>query len=115
MLHPAAVDGPTLQIVLGRSRAREKLADGCQLFGAGSVRSGGDCDVLVGEVLVAADEQERLDRLRRRAHERDEPSVSVLRGHLPIGADPHRVDAVAGLDHASPGDGYCERIHGGGA
>ena len=72
-------------------------------------------DVLLGEVVVGAHEKECLDRLRRRPHEGDEPRVAVRLHDAPVGIHPRRVDPVTRLDHPSPGDGYCERIHGRGA
>jgi hypothetical protein len=74
-----------------------------------------DGDVLVGQIVVGAHEQERLDWLRRRAHERHEARVAVRLDDAPVRIHPRRVNPVARLDHASPDDGYCERVHGRGA
>ena len=115
VVQAASVHGAALEVVLARSCARKELPDRRELLGSGSVRGAGDGDVLLGEVVVGANEEECLDRLRRRPHEGDEPCVAVRLHDAPVGIHPRRVDAVTRLDHPSPGDGYCERIHGRGA
>jgi hypothetical protein len=54
-----------------------------------------DRDLVVVQLVVAVDERDRLDRLRRRAQVADERRVS---GGLAVGRD--RVHAVDGLDDA---------------
>ena len=115
VLDPAAVHRATLEVVLGGSGAREELADGRQLLGPCVVRGRGDGDVLLGEVVVRADEEKRLDRLGGRAHERDESGVATLLGKRSSRVDASGVNAMARLGHPASDDGYCERIHGRGA
>jgi len=114
VLEPCGIRA-TLEVVLGGSGAREELADGRQLLGPCVVRGRGDGDVLLGEVVVRADEEKCLDRLRGRAHERDETSLTALLGERSRRVYTHSVDAVVRLDDPSSDDGYCERIHGRGA
>src|SRR5688572_29247564 len=76
------------------------------------MRGAGDGDLLVCKVRVLAHEQERLQRLGRRAHERDEVRVAVSLDELAV-AHLDRVHAVARLDDASSLHGYADRIHGG--
>ena len=59
-----------LEVVDRRTGAREHLAHGRELRGLRAMRRAGDRDLIVVEVVVALDERNRLDRLRRRAQDR---------------------------------------------
>ena len=58
---------------------------------------------------LARDERQRLDRLRRRAHERDEPAVAGFRDDCAV-PDGDRVDGVPSLDDLPAPDGYRDRL-----
>src|SRR5579862_6431158 len=104
-LRPALLQ-TVLEVVDGRSRAREHLANSVELGGLRMMRRTGDRDLVVVEVVVALDERDGLDRLRRRAQEADEVGIpegaSVGHGH---------VYAVDGLDDVAAPHGYPDRIH----
>ncbi len=115
VVQAAPVDSAALEVVLGRSGAGEELPGRRDLLGSRVVRRSRDRHVLVGEIVVGANEGKRLDRLGRRAHERDEAGIATRLGELSSGIQPDRVDRVPRLDQPSADDGYCERIHGRGA
>ena len=81
----------------------------CELLVVGEVRRRRDREVAVVQVLTRARERQRLDRLRRRAHERDEVRVSGGCDHLPV-LDGHGVHAVCGLDGLAAEHRYPDRL-----
>ena len=65
----------------------------------------GDRDLVVAEVVVALDERDRLDRLRRRA----EAEPQLVAPPFPVGrGDVHAMDR---FDDVSPPHGYPDRVH----
>src|SRR5262249_21319167 len=64
----------------------------------------------VVEVVARPGQRQRLERLRRRAHEAHEPGIAGLGDHRPV-ANRHRVHAMPGLDNRAPAylDDY--RVH----
>jgi hypothetical protein len=115
VVEPAAVEGAALEVVLGRTRAGEELPDGRELLGPGSMRGARDRHVLLREIVVGTHEQEGLDRLGGRAHERNAPWIAACLDERAVSAHAGGMDAVAGLGHTTADGGYCERIHGRGA
>ena len=107
-------DEPALELVLGRRRLREQRAHGLERLRPGEVRRGGDREVAVVEIVARARERQRLERLRRRAHEGDERRVA---GRRHDGAVAHRdgVHAVDRLDQAAAAHDYADRAHAEGA
>lgn len=102
--------GPTaLELVLARGRLREQRPYGVQLLGAGEVRGRRDGKVPLVEVFARACEGKRLQRLRGRAHERDERRVADRDQHL-LFADSDRMHPVRGLDRSAPADGHEEGL-----
>ena len=93
--------GPQLEVVLGRlgpgeqRRARRRAARRVAVGGAG------DRELAVVAGRRARGERQRLERLRRGAHERDERRVAGRRDDLAV-ADRDGVDAVHRLDDPVP-------------
>ena len=88
--------------------AQERL-DGLELLGIGEVRRRRDREVSVVEVLTRARERQGLDRLRGRAHERDEVGISGRRDDLAV-PDGNCVHAVLGLDGLAAEHRYPDRL-----
>jgi hypothetical protein len=74
------------------------------------VGGAGDRQLTIGHVLALPGKREGLDRLRRRAQERDELVIAGRLDHLPV-LDRDRMDEVHRLDDAPAADGYPERVH----
>ena len=74
------------------------------------MRGGRDRELCRLEVVARARESERLERLRRRAHERDELGVTGRLDHAPV-RDGDGVDAVARLEGAAAHDADVDRVH----
>ena len=70
--------GGDLEIQLRRGRGGEQRPDGGELVGESTVRGARDRDLAVIEVGPGPHERKRLDRLGRRAKERDELRVTRL-------------------------------------
>src|SRR5437764_1092447 len=67
-----------LKLVLARVSTAKQHPNGCKLLRVGAVRRRGDGKLARVEVVVRLRERQRLERLRRRAEERDEIPVSGL-------------------------------------
>ena len=109
MLQLRALERPAFEVVLGGWRLREERLDGLELLGVGEVRRRRDREVPVVEVLTRARERQGLDRLRGRAHERDEVGVSGRRDDLAV-PDGYCVHAVLGLDGLAAEHRYPDRL-----
>src|SRR5512132_2114020 len=109
VLELRALEGAALEVVLGRRRLREERPDRLELGVVRQMRGRGDREVAVIQVLTRARERQRLDRLRGRAHERDEVWVSGGCDHLPV-LDGHSVHPVCGLDGLATQRRYPDRL-----
>ena len=94
-----------LEVVDRRSGTREHLPHRRQLGRLGVMRRAGDRDLVVVEVVVALDERNRLDRLRRRAQK--EAQVVAP----PLAAGRRDVDAMHRLDDVAAPHGYPDCVH----
>ncbi len=65
-----------LELVLAGGSACEQGPDRRELLGQRQVRGAGDRELLFLELRQGAGQRQRLDRLGRRAHERDERAVT---------------------------------------
>ena len=74
------------------------------------MRSGGDSDLFLSQVRVLANDQKRLQRLGRRAHEGDELGISACFDHIAV-AHGDGVHTMARLHDASAFHGYADRVH----
>src|SRR5215210_2302212 len=81
------------ELVLAGRRAGQERADGRELLGAGEMRSARDRQLLLRKLRERATQRQSLQRLRRRAHERDEPALTGFCDDRPV-LDGHRMDAV---------------------
>ena len=102
--------GPALELVLGRGRVGEDASHDGDLLGSPEMGRAEEDDLLVVEVGPRAHHGQRLDRLRRRAQERDEPRIAGRQLDPPV-ADGHRVDDVTGLDHPVASRLDDDRLH----
>ena len=105
----ASTDPHSSSSSVGR-RLREQAPHGGELLGGGEVRGGGDRDLLRRQVVARAHERQRLERLRRRAEERDEAGIARLLDHLAV-AHHDRMHDVDRLDDAAPPDDHLDRVH----
>ena len=88
-----------LEIVDGCACARQHLSHCRQLRRLRAMRRAGDRDLVVAEIVVAFDERDRLDGLRRRPEEERQPRVAPALAVRRGGVDPmHRLDDVAATD-----------------
>ena len=101
--------GAALELVLLGGRLGEQRPDRADLLRVGQMRRGGDRQLTVVEVGPRTDDRQRLDRLRRRPHERDEPAVARFRDDSAV-PDRDRVDGVPSLDDVPAADGYRDRL-----
>ena len=97
---------PVLEVVDLDPGAGEHLARGGQLGGLGAMGGTGDRELVVVEVVVALEERDRLDRLRRRAQVEGELGVAVA---LAVGR--RDVHAMHRLDHPAPRHVNDDRFH----
>ena len=74
------------------------------------MRGAGDGKLVVPQVCVLAREEECLERLGGRPHERAEPGVAAGLDQAAV-PDRGRVHAVARLDNASALHGYADWLH----
>jgi len=100
-----------LEVVLRRLSLREQAAHGRDLGRLSPVGGACDGDLGIGQIGPRADERQRLNRLRTRAEEADEPRIACDGDQLAVPKG-NRVDTVARLDGASPADGYADRVDG---
>ena len=106
--------GPALEVVLRRGRVGEDATDDGELLGRRPMRGAQERDLLVVELGPRPDDRERLERLRRRAEQRDE--LGVAGGELdPAVAHGDGVDDVPRLDDVAAHHLDEERLHGAGA
>ncbi len=99
-----------LEVVHGGGRLREQCADGGDLVVGRAVGRGGDREVAAVEVVAGAGDRQRLDRLRRGAHEAGEVRLPGLGDHSPV---PHgnRVHPVHRLDDPVAAHLDDDRVH----
>ena len=74
------------------------------------MRGGGDREVALVEVVAGPRERQRLERLRGRAHEREEARLPGGLDHAPV-LHGDGVHAVARLDDLATPHGYADRVH----
>ena len=92
--------GTALEVVLGRGRVGEDAANDSELLRGRPVRGAEERDLLVVEIGQRPDDGQRLERLRRRAEERDELRVASSELDLPA-THRDRMDEVPGLDEVA--------------